>query len=137
MGNELIDKLAKAAAEDEELQNIYNKIPKSTIKTEIQETVIINGKKNRALSKSSFLSIKVRLKIKVPLTLDFTAIISGHGKTKAYLHRFHITEDPRCTCNNTRQSVNHLIYECQDTRQQRSVLIADIQKNGGTCPINN
>lgn len=143
MGNELADKLAKAAAEDEELQSVYNKIPKSTIKTKIQETGYHQWQ-NRwsstnkgALSKSFFPSIKERLKIKLPLTSDFTAIISGHGKTKEYLHRFHIIEDPTCTCNNTRQTVNHLIYECPDTRQQRSVLISEIQKNGGTWPVTN
>ncbi|KAJ4440673.1 hypothetical protein ANN_08821 [Periplaneta americana] len=143
MGNELADKLAKAAAEDEDLQSIYNKIPKSTIKTEIQETGYHqwqnrwNSTNKGALSKSFFSSIKERLKIKLPLTPDFTAIISGHGKMKEYLHRFHIIEDPRCTCNNIRQTVNHLIYECRDTRQQRSVLIEAIQKNGGTWPVTN
>jgi hypothetical protein len=32
----------------------------------------------------------------IKLTPNFTAIITAHGKTKAYLHRFKIIESPEC-----------------------------------------
>lgn len=139
-GNELADKMAKEAASDEELLQVYIKVPKSTIKTEIQETGYQqwqsrwNTTKNGGICKAFFPSIKDRLKKRLPITPNFTAIVSGHGKTKAYLHRFHIIDDPKCTCNNPQQTVYHLIYECKDTRPQRAILIADIRRNGGTWP---
>ena len=37
-----------------------------------------------------------RLKMKLQLTQNFTAIVSGHGKTEDYLHRFQINR--RATC---------------------------------------
>ena len=64
----------------------------------------------RILSKSFFPSIKESLKIKLSLTPDLTVIVKGHGKTKAYLHRFHISDYPTCTCGKVQQKVNYLIY---------------------------
>jgi hypothetical protein len=45
-------------------------------------------------------------------TQNFTAIFTGHGKTKEYLHRFKIVEDPTCTCGKAVQTTDHLIFEC-------------------------
>jgi hypothetical protein len=53
------------------------------------------------------------LKMKLNLTQNFKAIVSGHGKTKAYLHRFKIIEDPTCTCGKASQTTDHLIFECE------------------------
>jgi len=36
--------------------------------------------------------------MKIPITPEFTAIVTGHRKTKSYLHRFRLT-DPMCPCN--------------------------------------
>ncbi|KAJ4449938.1 hypothetical protein ANN_01345 [Periplaneta americana] len=66
---------------------------------------------------------------------EFTAVITGHGRTKSYLHRFHIIDDPTCTCGRGQQTVNHLIYECADTTQQRTSLMRDIRMNGGDWPL--
>jgi len=41
-------------------------------------------------TKEFFPVIKDRLIAKIKLTTDFTAIVTAHGKTKAYLHRFKI-----------------------------------------------
>ena len=91
-GNERADKLAKEAAENENLEIIYNKTPKTTIiesikhKEQEEWQIRWNNTSKGLLSKTFFPSIKERLKIKLPLTPDFTAIVTGHGKTKAYLH---------------------------------------------------
>ena len=53
-----------------------------------------------------------------------------YGRTKAYLHRFHIIDNPTCTCKKAQQTVNHLIYECPDIGQQRLKLINQIIQNG-------
>jgi hypothetical protein len=41
-------------------------------------------------TKQFFPNIKDRLTKKIKLTPNFPAIVSAHGKTKAYLHRFEI-----------------------------------------------
>jgi len=142
-GNERADKLAKEAAENENLEIIYNKTPKTTIiesikhKEQEEWQIRWNNTSKGLLSKTFFPSIKERLKIKLPLTPDFTAIVTGHGKTKAYLHRFHIIDNPTCTCKKAQQTVNHLIYECPDIGQQRLKLINQIIQNGDQWPVTN
>ena len=42
------------------------------------------------LTKQFFTIIKDRLNVKFKLTPNYTAIVTAHGKTKAYLHRFQI-----------------------------------------------
>jgi len=37
--------------------------------------------------------------MKVPITPEFTAIVTGHGKTKSYLHGFKLAYNPTCPCN--------------------------------------
>jgi hypothetical protein len=39
-----------------------------------------------------FPKIKDRLKVKIALTPNFTAMVMAHGKTRAYLHRFKIID---------------------------------------------
>ena len=45
-------------------------------------------------------------------TPNFKAIVTAHGKTRAYLHRFKIIESSECTCDGGTQTVDHLIYDC-------------------------
>jgi len=45
--------------------------------------------------KEFFPNIKDRLKTKINLTSNFTAMIAAHGKTKSYLYRFKIIDSPR------------------------------------------
>ena len=64
----------------------------------------------------------VRLQIKLNLTQNFTAIVSGHGKTKAYLHRFKIIEDPTRTRGKAVQTTDHLIFERETLTKERKKL---------------
>jgi hypothetical protein len=52
-----------------------------------------------AICRSFFPTVEQRLKLRIPLTPEFTAIASGHGKTKAYLNRFNLIDNPMCPCN--------------------------------------
>jgi hypothetical protein len=65
---------------------------------------------------------------KIKLTPNFTAIITAHGKTKAYLHQFKITESPECPCNGGNQTVDHLIYDCTILQREREKLISKVLK---------
>ena len=93
--NEVADKLAKEAAQEADDQNIvYARIPTTSVATELKKEEIIKWQRHsestekEAICRSFFPSVEQRLKMKLPITPEFTAIVTGHGKTKPYLHRF-------------------------------------------------
>jgi ribonuclease HI len=131
-GNDLADQLAKDAVNDN--VTCFNKIPKSEII--LQET-------NRSLAKWQkqwniatkgqatkvyFPDISERLTKKINLTPNLTAMLTAHGKTKAYLHRFKIIQSPECTRTKGDQTVDHLIYDCGKLERERDKLIAHISR---------
>ena len=79
-------------------------------------------------TKEFFPKIKDRLKTKINLTHNFAAMITTHGKTRSYLHRFNIIESPECPCLNGNQSVGHLLYQCSKLNNEREELISYISK---------
>jgi len=70
--------------------------------------------------------VQERLRLKLKLTPKITAVLTEHGMTKAYLHRFHLLEDAKCTCGNDYQSMDHILFHCDNTRQQRETMIRHI-----------
>jgi primosomal protein N' len=104
MGNELADQIAKAAARDKENTITYNRIPKSTIYKELEDETITKWQKaweespKAALTKQFFPSIADTINAKMHVTPNFTALVTGHGKTRAYLHWFKLIESPTCPC---------------------------------------
>ena len=71
------------------------------------------------ITKQFFPIIKDRLTTKIKLTPNFTALVTAHDKTKAYLHRFKITESSECPCDGGNQTVDHLLYHCSKLQRQR------------------
>ena len=88
----------------------------------------------KAACRSFFPVLDRRLKMKIPVTPEFTAIVTGHGKTRSYPHRFKMIDNPTCTCNEGHQTPDHLIYECKLLLAQRSSLIKHIMIRGGVWP---
>ena len=114
-GNELADKLAKEAIKNSEV--CYNKILKSEIERQEAEKTIAkwqlqwdDTEKGRA-TKEYFPDIKERLKMKLRLSRNLTALLTEHGKTKAYLHRFKLIQSPECNCKHGDQTTDHLLYD--------------------------
>jgi len=60
----------------------------------------------------------------------FTAIVTGHGKTRAYLRRFKIIEEPTCPCGTAEQTTDHLIFECETIVKERKRLKTTALQNG-------
>jgi len=56
-------------------------------------------------------------------------MVSGHGKTRAYLHRFKLLESATCPSNKGDQTTDHLLYHCTLLQQQREIL-EDTLKHG-------
>jgi hypothetical protein len=93
--------LVKEAAQDDEDRNIvYDRIPIVTIGTRIKEEGLTKWQtqweraEKGALCRSFFPTVKQRLKIRIPITPEFTAMVSGHRNAKTYLHRFKLTDNP-------------------------------------------
>jgi precorrin-6B methylase 2 len=55
-------------------------------------------------------------------------VLTAHGKTRSYLHRFKIIESPECPCVNGNETVDHLLYQCSKLSDERGKLIAYISK---------
>jgi hypothetical protein len=87
-----------------------------------------------ALCRSFFPMIEQRLKMKIPIVSEFTVIVTGHGKTKLYLHRFRLADNQSCPCNEGAQLPEHIIYECQILEHQRCSLKQHITASGGYWP---
>jgi len=41
---------------------------------------------------------------------------------KAYLHRIHLNEDANCRCGNEYQSMDHILFQCEEFNAKREVL---------------
>ena len=44
------------------------------------------------------------------ITQNVAAMLTGHGKTRAYFHRFKIWENAQCVCQLGDQTIDHLLY---------------------------
>jgi hypothetical protein len=87
------------------------------------------------ISAQFFPIIKDRLTNKIKLTPNFTAIITTHGKTKAYMHRFKIIESPECPCTGGEQTVDHQLYDCIKLQRDRENFIRNAS-NQDKWPVN-
>lgn len=139
-GNELADNLAKRAARSRKSIS-FNKIPTSAVKKKLREEfrnkweIEWQRTKNGESTKPYFPTIRQRLAIKLPISPNFTAMLTGHGKLKAYYQRFRITEDGTCTCNRDIQTIDHLIFDCSNLLKERDHLKQNIADKGGGWPV--
>jgi hypothetical protein len=54
--------------------------------------------------------------------MKLATVLTGHGKTRAYLYRFKLRDDVRCICGHEDQTMDHLLFHCEKTSKQREVL---------------
>jgi hypothetical protein len=129
-GNELVAQLAKEAANSRIIAECYTRIPKSAVLSDLYEQSINWWQKDwrtsskGAITKSFFSKITDRLKLKINITPNFTAIVTRHGNIKTYLAKYRIIESLMCPCEEGDQSVDHIIYDCKLLEQERSRLKA-------------
>jgi len=140
-GNEVADKLAKQAAqEDENLNFILDRIPITSVASKINKKGLEQWQQQRnntakgTVCRAFFQRLEPRLKMKMPITPEFTALVTGHGKTKSYLYRFKLADDPTCPCNEGQQTSDHIIFKYNIVEAQRSTLIKQITVSGGSWP---
>ena len=103
-GNEIADKLAKKAARSRLTDITFSRIPLSLVNHDIQtDSIKIWPKEWQNCTKAQttklfFPSIEERLKKKIRITQNVAAMLTGHGKTRAYLQRFKIRENAHSVC---------------------------------------
>ena len=73
--------------------------------------------------------------MKISLSPNFTAMVTAHGKTKAYLHRFKIIQSPECVCTDDDQTADHLIFDCDILDREREKLIAHTSREEEVWPV--
>ena len=83
------------------------------------------------ITKSFFPITKDRISKSLHKGINLSTIITGHGTLRSYYHRFKIINDPKCVCEMSPQTTDHLLWECELLRKQREVLKNSITKAGG------
>jgi hypothetical protein len=87
------------------------------------------------ISKLFFPCIKERMKTTIPNSAEFTAMVTGHGLTRSYLHRFNIIPNSTCPCRlKEEQTINHIILNCTQIESERRKLQHAILRKGYTWP---
>jgi hypothetical protein len=83
-----------------------------------------------AITKEIFPKVQDRLKLKIDINPIFTIMVTGHGITRAYLHRFKILEHATCLCGKGDQTIDHLINQCSILHKQRDLFRSRMLKTG-------
>jgi hypothetical protein len=127
-GNELADKAAKKGARSTDTRYEYTRIPRSYLyqvaaeETKQKWQAEWTTSNKTAATKQYFPSVQDILKTKLTLTTKLAAVLTEHGKRRAYLHRFNLRDDARCVCGQEDQTMDHLLFRCEKTSIQREVL---------------
>ena len=115
---------------------MFTMIPKSTLYQEAREQARHKLQREWTTSKKAsatrqyFPTAQDRLRPKIKLTPKISAMLPRHGMTKAYLRRFHLSEEAKCKYGNEYQTMDHILLQCANTSAQREVLKQQI----GTWP---
>jgi hypothetical protein len=140
-GNEMADRLAMKAATEDIGEIVYDKIPRATIITEGKENGITKWQEQwtsstrGTVSKLFFPNIEERMKTRIPISAEFTAVVTGHGLTTSHLHRFKFIPNSTCPCRiKEEQTINHTIMNCTKLENERRILQNAIVRTGDTWP---
>jgi ribonuclease HI len=135
-GNEIADRLAKEEARSKDTDIAFGRIPISTLRYELEEESRQGWQKEwenctkAAITKQYFPTLQERLNMKIRVTQNIAAMVTGHGNTRAYLHRLKLLENATCACKQGDQTVDHLIYQCTLMDTQRGILKKNVINTG-------
>ena len=125
-GNELAYQLENAAARKRDTRNAFNRIALSTLYSKIEEEAKEKWQEwedctKAAITKQFFPNLKDKLKLRMDINPIVTALVTGQGKTRTYLHGFKLLEQATCTCKKGDQTTDHLISQCTLLQMQREL----------------
>jgi hypothetical protein len=75
-----------------------------------------------AVTKEFFPSVQERLAVNLNLNPNITAIMTGYGNIRFYLHRLRIIGCPECPCKHRVQTVDHIIFQFERLVNERAHL---------------
>jgi hypothetical protein len=82
--------------------------------------------------------VRNRLRQEIPIFPEFATVVTGHGKLRSYIHRFGLTDNPMCPCEEEEeQTTDHLIFQCKKLHTQRNEMTKQIKNTGGNWPMTN
>ena len=106
----------------------------------IQRNPVVTRSKSKGVLRMFFYNVKKtvqdRLRIKINLTPNLSAMLTGHGRTGAYLHSFKLLDDATCVCGQGDQTTDHLLNHCTMIHTQREVLKKTYLKMETGQPVN-
>ena len=109
---------------------VYDKMPREVIITREKENGLYVWQRQWtntvkwAVTTVFFPSVRNRLRQEIPVFLEFTTTLTGHGKLKSYLHRFGLTDNVMCPCEEEEeQTTDRLIFQCKKLRNRRNEMI--------------
>jgi hypothetical protein len=134
-GNEIADTLVKEAARSKDTETAFSRIPISALCYELEEARQQWQKKwenctEAAITKEYLPTVQERLNMKIRVTPNIVAMVTGHGETRACLHRFKLLDNATCVCKQGYQSIDHLLYQCNLLEKQRGILKKNIVNTG-------
>lgn len=141
LGNERADTLAKEASEDCNVEVAFSCAPTTFVDFHLKEESLhlweqqwLESEKG-AQTKEFFLTVQDRREADFKLSYKLTQVLSGHGRTKVYLHRFNILPDPMCRCDfSSRQTWHHILFDCRLFERERAFFMRDVITKGFTWP---
>ena len=140
-GNEVADRLVQKAATEDIGETVDDKIPRETVIREEKENGLTKWQEQwtsstkGAVSKLFFPYMKQRMRTKLPISAEFMAMVTGHGLTRSYLHKFKFIPNSTCPCRlKDEQTINHIILNCTQLENERRILRNPIVRTGDTWP---
>ena len=124
LGNELADRLAKDAASNQDIPGAFDRIPKTTLYSELEEETTLKWQEEwercnkAAVTKQFFPNVRDRIHRRITINPNFTALVTCRGETKSYLYRSKITDNATCPCNMDDQTLDHILNNC--TRHKKT-----------------
>jgi len=73
------------------------------------------------------------MKTRIPISAEFTVMVTGHSLTRSYLLRFKIIPNPICPCRRKEgQTINLIILNCTQLENERRIPRNAIVRTGDT-----
>jgi len=88
----------------------------------------LESKTKGSITKAYFPKVTERLNMKLSMNQRLTTMMTGHGNIKAYLHRFKLIDSATCPCGDNDQTIDHLLYKCEQLQTQRDTLRLTVSK---------
>jgi hypothetical protein len=83
-----------------------------------------------AITRQIFPNVIDRLKMNISINQKFTAMVTGHWRTRAYLKRFRLIDNATCPCNKEVHTVDLLIHHYTLLHTNRELLRNNVQQCG-------